>query len=808
MTIRLALLPLLFAQPLLAQGTPTAAPATPTAVAAIPLADIAARSDDVGVFLAQVEERWEPSEQVQAIDAALPDVRAQLRDKLATATQLLTGSPSLRDVDNLVEALRQIRTQLDTWSAALTAHAADIDREIAGLDHLRDIWRVTRDQARAQVAPPALLERINGTLQAIATTRKAIEARRGRLLEQQDQVVNLAASTREPVRALNKVRVQSFGRLLVADRGPLWTTYPPAGLRAAVTAALLASRDELRTTAAFLAQRLPRLLLQLAVFVTLAVLLHRARARVAKWVQEDDNLARGARIFEVPASAAAVVTLIATPWLLPDAPLLLGDLVGIVAMVPTLLVLRRLVDPPVVPALWAIGVFYLIDQVTRFLSTEPFVEQLLFTVERASVVAFVAWFLHSGRFRALFERDSRWAVPAERAARWFLVILALSIVAGALGFMQLGRYLQEAVMDSAYAALVLLGGLQVLEALWAYALRSRLARRLQMVTHHRALLQRRGERLLGWLAFIAWVAATLRNSRLLEPITEAVRQALAAQLTVGSLTLSLGAVLAFAVTIWLSFAFSRLLRFVLDEDVYPRVHLAPGMPYAFSSLLHYAVLLTGFLMALAATGMQLDRFALLAGAFGVGIGFGLQAVVNNFVSGLILLFERPVKVGDVIQVADFTGEVRHIGIRASRLRTGDGADVIVPNGNLIAGAVTNWTLSDRMRRIDIAVGVAYGSEPESVTALLRSIAAKHPMVVEHPSPVALFTAFGDNALSFELRCWTDHFDKWTLTRSELTMAISRALTEAGIGIPFPQRDLHITGALPVRVIDEKEEEKA
>ena len=399
--------------------------------------------------------------------------------------------------------------------------------------------------------------------------------------------------------------------------------------------------------------------------------------------------------------------------------------------------------------------------------------------------AAAVWFARSGRLRAMFERDSRWAQPTERAARAAVIVVALATVAGALGFMQLARYLQEAMVDSAYAALVLFGGLQVLEAMWAYVLRTRPAQRLHMVARHRALLQRRGERLLGWIAFVVWVLVVLRNTRVFEPLAAALREAFGAQLTVGSLTLSLGAVAAFAITVWLSFAFSRFLRFILDEDVYPRVQMAAGMPYAVSSLLHYAVLLVGFLMALAATGMQLDRFALLAGAFGVGIGFGLPAVVNNFVSGLILLFERPVKVGDVIQVGTLTGEVRHIGIRASRIRTADGADAIVPNGDLISGAVTNWTLSDRLRRIEIPVTVAADTDPEAMLALLRGVAVNHPLVIEQPAPQALFLTLGTTGLSFELRCWTDHFDKWVVTRSELTLAVNRALTDADIHTPPP-----------------------
>jgi small-conductance mechanosensitive channel len=268
-----------------------------------------------------------------------------------------------------------------------------------------------------------------------------------------------------------------------------------------------------------------------------------------------------------------------------------------------------------------------------------------------------------------------------------VLLIMFSTIAGALGFMQLSRYVQETMIDSAYAALVLYGGLRVLESVWAYLLRTRVARELYMVTRHRTLLQRRGEALLGWIAGITWVVVVLRNARVLDPITSALREMLGAQATVGSLTVSAGAVLAFAVTVWLSFTISRFLRFILAEDVYSRVSLTPGMPYALSTLLHYAVLLIGFVMALAATGMQLDRFALLAGAFGVGIGFGLQNIVNNFVSGLILLIERPIKQGDRIVVGGNEGVVRRINVRATEIETFDKSSLLVPNSELLQSQV-------------------------------------------------------------------------------------------------------------------------
>src|SRR6516225_30459 len=154
-----------------------------------------------------------------------------------------------------------------------------------------------------------------------------------------------------------------------------------------------------------------------------------------------------------------------------------------------------------------------------------------------------------------------------------------------------------------------------------------------------------------------------------------------ANLAIGSFSITLGGILAFLITVWASFLISKFLRFVLEEDVYHHLRLAAGIPYAISTMLHYAILLVGFFVALGALGIDLTKLTILAGAFSVGIGFGLQNIVNNFVSGLILLFERPIKVGDVIEVGGNVGEVSRIGIRASVIRTADGSEIIVPNGS-------------------------------------------------------------------------------------------------------------------------------
>jgi small-conductance mechanosensitive channel len=260
---------------------------------------------------------------------------------------------------------------------------------------------------------------------------------------------------------------------------------------------------------------------------------------------------------------------------------------------------------------------------------------------------------------------------------------------------------------------------------------------------------------------------------------------------VGEIQVSLGDMFAFILTIVLAFGLSRLIRFFLEEEAFPRMQLRRGVGNAIATLLQYTILLLGFALALSAAGMDFSRVALFAGAFSVGIGFGLQSVVNNFVSGLILLFERPIQIGDMVEAGTLRGEVRRIGARSSTIRTFDGAEVIVPNANLITEPVVNWTLSDRRRRLDLEVGVAYGTDPEAVLELLRGVAEAHSSVLETPNADALFLEFGDSSLNFRLRVWIPRFEEGFTIRSELGVAINAALRDAGIQIPFPQRDLHV-----------------
>jgi small-conductance mechanosensitive channel len=232
--------------------------------------------------------------------------------------------------------------------------------------------------------------------------------------------------------------------------------------------------------------------------------------------------------------------------------------------------------------------------------------------------------------------------------------------------------------------------------------------------------------------------------------------------------------------------------------------LSKGLPHTIALLVKYSIVTLGVIAAASVAGIHMTNLAIILGALSVGIGFGLQNIFNNLVSGLILLLERPIKIGDTIEVGALMGVVKSIGIRASNVHTLDGAEIIVPNGNLISNEVINWTLSDKRRRIEVLVGVAYGSDPYQVQKIFLDILSSQKDIVKDPKPIVLFNNFGDSSLDFRILFWTDNFDEWIRIRSEVIFRIHDGLKEAGIQIPFPQRDLNIRSVdsnLEVKKVD-------
>ncbi len=269
----------------------------------------------------------------------------------------------------------------------------------------------------------------------------------------------------------------------------------------------------------------------------------------------------------------------------------------------------------------------------------------------------------------------------------------------------------------------------------------------------------------------------------------------------GQTWISLATIVEFIVVVLVVVLLSRVVRRLLHRRVLAHTKLDVGLQYAIARIVSYVVLVLGLFIGLETLGVNLSSLAVIGGALGVGIGFGLQNIVNNFVSGLIILAERPIQIGDRVDLGNNTvGKVMRIGARATHVLTNDNIMIIVPNAEFVSGRVVNWTHIDPRVRFRINVGVSYGSDPHLVEKLLLEVATADPSVLKDPPPTVVFKEFGDSALLFELRAWSaDMTHRPGTLESQLNFAIWDKFKQHGIEIPFPQRDLHVKEPLRVEV---------
>ncbi|MCY3872611.1 MAG: mechanosensitive ion channel [Gemmatimonadetes bacterium] len=248
-----------------------------------------------------------------------------------------------------------------------------------------------------------------------------------------------------------------------------------------------------------------------------------------------------------------------------------------------------------------------------------------------------------------------------------------------------------------------------------------------------------------------------------------------------------------------AYGISRLLQRMLRRNVFEQIHLRQGSQSAICRLLHIIIMCIGAFIAIQHTGIDLTALAAVSAVLLVGIGLGLQNITHNFISGLIMLFERPVQEGDFVEVGGVQGTVQAVNAYSTKVETLDRVTIIVPNSHFLSDNVTNWSFQESKVRIHVSVGVSYGSDVELVAETLLEVGRVHQEVLSDPEPQIQFLTFGDSSLNFDLLVWIEDPTRQYFVISDLNFAIVQAFRERNIEIPFPQRDLHVRSAVPIQL---------
>jgi potassium-dependent mechanosensitive channel len=755
-------------------------------VPAIAPADIPSRADADEKFILAVQRRAQMTDKVRRLEQTLLRQSAAL-DQLSQVTE---GN----DLSQLsVQRLESLERHWLLKERALSQTRADIARatntaseDAAGLAVLRSAWQASTAQPNLS---PALVQRADELIEQIDAMQALLADPLAKLLDLGRKGNALSIQVQKGIADVVREVADQDRRLVTMDSAPLWQAIREADMLAPVGSGL---RRNLEIETAFARDfdaahaRLLPVLGVVAVLLLPAIFWLRRRAKglvAAGQLGEPalQALARPWAAWLLLVAAAAALYGFSGPSLRQQAVMLL-------AWVPVLGLLQRQLLNVVGPWAYLSAIFYFLNAVVSLLVGNPVLYRVLLLALTLLMLLTLAWHILHERRGGSDEGEVRFQAGTWHVVAWAAcIVLVVAAASNVVGNISLSSMLVSATLASSYVALAMYAGSKVVLALLQVSLAGPTVARLS--ARYAASLVPAVVNIGRTLLVVGWLLFTLQSFRIYRPVSAFAIAVLTYEFNLGELSLSLGSLVSFALATWAAFWVAKTIRQVLAEDILPGLSLPRGVGNSVSSLSYYVVLFVGLLMALAAAGFQVGQLTLVFGALGVGIGFGLQDVVRNFVAGLILMFERPLQRGDTVEVAGMLGQVREIGLRATTVTTFEGADVVVPNGMLLADKMVNWTLNGTRRRFDLNISTAYSADPQRTMDLLVEIARSCSQVASTPAPACIMTGLAPGELQFNIRAWTKDFGDWVAARTELAMKIRNGLAEAGIEVPRPQREV-------------------
>ena len=781
-----------------AAGSESPQQASPTGAAgpagrAIPLPQIADSADELDRWLRKIRSQLTSEEDLLSAKEEAENQSRVIRENIEHVDDLLMSNPMTLELQSEQRFWRILSQKYAGERELLTPRAAELEQQIRHVDELNLDWQATWDQIHQNSEIQPVVDRTAQELELIREARVDLQKQLNLVLTLQNELSQMDRQIADVLARVQDAQARTRSRLFKRDSLPIWRIREPRVLDQALQTGIHRSFDRsVMTATAFLEAHKIAVVSTVAFYFLTLIGALKVRRRLGRG-KETNIPAEAKQIFAFPFSIALLVALIGTFFYSASASSDIVFVICILYLIPVLRLLSPLLHSRLRTLLWALGVFYLLETLYMLIRFTPVIRREFHVLIVLGALICFGWLARPSRLQEL--SVSRRSLQILKVGIGLgLALLICSLAANILGFVSLAQISGMTVLLGAFAATALFCAARILMLLLSAALQTTWA---QAALESRAeAVERWAWRILTLGSFYLWLSILSRLLTIHDGVIRVVSEALAYPIGFQRVHITLGTVLSFLLILFAGYAIANVITFVLRKFLLSRFPLQRGLPFAVSKVTYYVLLVLFFLAALTNAGFELNKFTVVTGALGVGVGFGLQNIVNNFVSGLILLFERPIRVGDTIEISGLVGRVRRIGARSSTIHTFQDAEVIVPNSDLVVKEVINWTLSSLRRRVDISLGVAYGTDPERVISLLLELAVGHPAVINSPKPEAYFLGFGDSALNFEVRFWTYQED-WFQLKSDVAVRLLKALREANIEVPFPQRDLHIRNTTSV-----------
>jgi len=759
-------------------------------ITAVPVLEITSEAAQTNLEILQTRSILEPDPNVDRIREQMPEFKVHFEENLKDP--ILNNLSNLRgqDLDLLYTLWKKNEYILNNWQGTLKNRISDLGVEAAKLSEIKTKWRLTYAELYEFKAPQQLLDRANSIIRDSKKLEREFRKKINELLIFQNQIANYLFKMNSQLIEISKNKEAYLDNIFGSQSVPIWETWGKGadsvktdlGTVRELSYNLYKNLDYVKS--------FNYLTIQFLLWLIIALLLYGVKRKSSSWKISEDNygLKAAVSIAQMPLSTSFIVAFFAMVLFSPERPFGFAQLNVLIIAVPVLRIITKIVGKQLRVFYYLLVSAYILITVTDLVIIGPLLERnFYFLISIFALIVFVYFYKKLENFKSL---QVNFYTEAKYLGGIAVIIFSASLILNIAGRFAFSKLLLNGIVDSIYYYLIIRISALTIDGIIALIFRTRENALVRSIAQNAKFIEKRLIGLSHIVLFLFWLRSALKSFTIYDPIYDWFYESITREWIIGSASFSISNILLFLIVLILTWHFAKIIRVFLEADVFSRVKTARGVPGAISMIIRYFIVTAGFFLAVAAAGIELSTLGIVAGGLGVGIGFGLQNIVFNFVSGLILTFERPIQPGDTVEVGPLMGKVTGIGVRSSTVRTFDGSEVIVPNGNLISNEVINWSLSDPHKRLTLPFITEFGSDPSKVIEIMNRIVKESANVLKDPEPLVLFEGYDENGLEFKVLFWVTLGNVLT-TKSEVALGIHNALKEEGIKMPIPRREIKI-----------------
>ncbi|MGI9531836.1 mechanosensitive ion channel family protein [Lutimonas sp.] len=759
----------------------------------IAIGDISEESEKLGQQLLKLKGTLDQSSRITEIDsivvAKTPEIIA-----LVDSAFLNRDDVTLRDLKVRKVEWNNYKTVLNEYQSVVKNRSEEISKIINDLFYDLNRWEKTKKELAGRSESKDMEESFDEAIVALDEMMKAAHLRLDSVFLTQKKITELVLVIDEEISNIEFAENQRRKDYFVFDSKPLWEKPEKLMIGDSIATETLSSygliidgiKQNRKQFLDFYHLNFKTFILQVIFLILLLAFLIFANR---KWNKSFLSLRnpieiQAKTILMNPILTTLSVGVLVSAFFYDSMVPAYAEFHIMIVLFATVLLLPKVTDKKFSLFLWMLFLVYLINTFEAFIGVKANLVRGLLIID--AIILFASLFIGRRIVKANPLKFSQVIKPFKFVSILYMFLLVISMVANVIGMVALSNYLTKAVIVSLTFGVIIYLAIKVFTSIFILIFKFRSATNIQTLTSMVKATHQRIRPLFNFIGLLFWLFFTLNGFELYDYIINAYNELLAIEWRVGEMTISLGGILAFAGIFIFTLIIAKIAAALFQDEWMVNV-LPRGVAPAISLVLRIVVIALGLYAGFTAAGVDLSKLGFILGALGVGIGFGLQNVVLNFVSGLILAFERPINLGDTIEVDMEMGVVTNIGVRSSNIRAYSGAEVIIPNGDLISKKVINWTLSNRNRRSKVPMKTSPDADPEKVIELFNQIALEHPNTSPEPPPKTYFYGYGpDGNLNFALMYWTT-FSDTLKTDSNIALAIFKKLKEEGIQAPAPVR---------------------